>query len=170
MTPVNIYYLREMYNELYDSDIEHVIEDLKEELKDQPETLKEQLAIVSYYANEGCVGLYDILVTITKEWLEYTAEDERKLYYYNTMCNEKFYDDAFIYTMEDFWKAVEDQGLSAQEAAELSTYQHFDPREPYAMFDGEGNFISSDVAAYLIGDFTDVAEFMVEQDLLDEVK
>ena len=38
------------------------------------------------------------------------------------------------------------------------------------MFNGDGDFISAYYAEDLIGEFDDVAEFMVDEDLLDEVE
>ena len=44
---------------------------------------------------DGCNGLRGILESITKSWLE-AQSDETQPKYYNTMCNERFYDEAFV--------------------------------------------------------------------------
>lgn len=169
MSAFNIHFLREMYNENFDSDIEFVIADLKEELKDYPSILEKQLEMVENCQRDGCNGLRDILVSITKSWLE-VQSNETQLRYYNTMCNEKYYDDAFVYPMEEFWEAVKDQGLEPQEIAEHIEKGRFFSYHNYAMFNGDGDFISAYYAEDLIGEFDDVAEFMVDEDLLDEVE
>lgn len=169
MSAFNIYFLRDIFNEQYDIDIEHTIECLKEDLKDYPSILEEQLEMVENCQRDGCSGLRGILESITKSWLE-VQSDETQLRYYNTMCNERFYDDAFVYTMEEFWEAVKDQGLEPEEIAEHIENGRFFRYHRYAMFNGDGDFISAWHAEDLIGEFDDVAEFMVEEDLLDEVK
>lgn len=169
MSAFNIYFLRDIFNEQYDIDIEHTIECLKEDLKDHPSILEDQLEMIENCQRDGCTGLRGILESITKSWLE-VQSDETQLRYYNTMCNERFYDDAFVYTMEEFWEAVKDQGLEPEEIAEHIENGRFFRYHRYAMFNGDGDFISAWHAEDLIGEFDDVAEFMVEEDLLDEVK
>ena len=72
--------------------------------------------------------------------------------------------------MEEFWEAVKDQGLEPQEIAEHIENDRFFSYHNYAMFNGNRDFISAYYAEDLIGEFDDVAEFMVDEDLLDEVE
>lgn len=171
MFAYNIQYLREIYNEQDDMDVEYIPEALRKHLEGWGEDeLEDQLEMVENLRKCGLTSLREMLVDVVKEWLEDYTDDKTRVKLYNMMCNEKFYDDAFIYTREEFWQAVEDQGYTLEEVAEQVYDSDFNPHYHLFMFNGDGDFRSSDVAAYLIGDFTDVAEFMVEEDLLDEVK
>lgn len=59
MSCFNIYYLRDIFNEQLDIDLEYVIEDLKEDLKDYPELLEEQLEMIENYRENDTEDLLD---------------------------------------------------------------------------------------------------------------
>ena len=172
MLAYNIQYLREIYNEQYDMDVEYIPEALRKHLEGWGEDeLEDQLEMVENLRKCGLTSLREMLVDVVKGWLEDYTDDATRVKFYNMMCNERSYDDAFVYTMEEFWEAVKDRGLEPQEIAEHIEHGHFFSYHRYAMFNGDGDFISAHYYAQdLIGEFDDVAEFMVDEDLLDEVK
>lgn len=169
MSAFNIYFLRDIFNEQYDIDIEHTIECLKEDLKDHPSILEEQLEMVENCQRDGCSGLRGILESITKSWLE-AQSGKTQLKYYNMMVQEKGYDERFAYIMHEFWDNVRELGLEPEEIAKGIVEGSFRPWDNYALMDDSGRFYSSDYPEDLIGEFEDIAEFMVDEDLLDEVE
>jgi hypothetical protein len=168
MSAFNIYFLRDIFNEQYDIDIEHTIECLKEDLKDYPSILEKQLEMVENCQRDGCNGLRDILVSITKSWLE-VQSGKTQIKYYNLMVQEKSYDECFAYIMHEFWDSVRELGLDAEKIAEGIVRGNFRPWDNYALMDDSGRFYSSDYPEDLIGELEDIAEFMVDEDLFEEV-
>lgn len=169
MFAYNIHFLREIYNECCDCDIEFVIADLKEGLQDYPSILEKQLEMIENCQRDGCNSLRDILVSITKSWLE-VQSGKTQLKYYNMMVQEKSYDERFAYIMHEFWDNVRELGLEPEEIAKGIVEGSFRPWDNYALMDDSGRFYSSDYPEDLIGEFEDIAEFMVDEDLLDEVE
>lgn len=170
MSCFNIYYLRDIFNEQLDIDLEYVIEDLKEDLKDYPKILEEQLEIIeNYRGNNPDIGLRALLEAIVKDWLE-VQSGKTQIKYYNMMVQEKSYDERFVYTMPEFWDNVRELGLDIEEIAKGIVKGDFRPWDNYALMDDSGRFYSSDYLEDLIGELEDIAEFMVDEDLLDEVE
>lgn len=170
MSCFNIYYLRDIFNEQLDIDLEYVIEDLKEDLKDYPKILEEQLEIIeNYRGNNPDIGLRALLEAIVKDWLE-VQSGKTQIKYYNMMVQEKCYDERFVYTMPEFWDNVRELGLDIGEIAKGIVKGDFRPWDNYALIDDSGRFYSSDYLEDLIGELEDIAEFMVDEDLLDEVE
>lgn len=170
MSCFNIYFLRDIYNEQLDIDLEYAIEDLKEDLKDYPKILEEQLEIVeNYRKNNPDMGLRELLEAITKDWLE-VQSSKTQIKYYNMMVQEKSYDERFVYTMPEFWDNIRELDLESEKIAEGIVRGDFRPWDNYALMDDSGRFYSSDYPEDLIGELEDIAEFMVSEDLLDEVE
>lgn len=169
MSCFNIYYLRDIFNEQLDIDLEYVIEDLKEDLKDYPELLEEQLDMIENYRENDTEGLRALLEAIVKDWLE-VQSGKTQIKYYNMMVQEKSYDERFVYTMSEFWDNIRELDLESEKIAEGIVRGDFRPWDNYALMDDSGRFYSSDYPEDLIGELEDIAEFMVDEDLLDEVE
>ena len=169
MSCFNIYYLRAIFNEQLDIDLEYVIEALKEDLKDSPEVLEEQLEIIENYRKNGTEGLRALIEAIVKDWLE-VQSGKTQIKYYNMMVQKKGYDKRFVYTMSEFWDNIRELDLEYEKIAEGIVRGDFRPWDNYALMDESGRFYSSDYPEDLIVELEDIAEFMVSEDLLDEVE
>lgn len=75
-----------------------------------------------------------------------------------------------IYFLRDIYNEQLDIDLESEKIAEGIVRGDFRPWDNYALMDDSGRFYSSDYPEDLIGELEDIAEFMVSEDLLDEVE